>query len=122
MRNFTPVVLVFILLSVLNCASQQASPLTEGNKPVFSSSNDAYRYELNRAYHFEIMDIGNDPSAHKLIGLRAFTNWDNSIANKYWFTTTPQLLLNNADETATIANHTINLKPWQAVVFKLNQH
>ncbi|MCX2575113.1 glycoside hydrolase family 13 protein [Pedobacter sandarakinus] len=46
---------------------------------------DEDRKELNMAYHFEIMDIGNDPSGYKLVDLkRAFTKWDQSFETKGW--------------------------------------
>lgn len=46
---------------------------------------DEDRNELNMAYHFEIMDIGNDPEGYKLSDLKkAFTKWDNSFADKGW--------------------------------------
>ncbi|RZJ88708.1 MAG: alpha-glucosidase, partial [Chryseobacterium sp.] len=46
---------------------------------------DEDRQELNMAYHFEIMDIGNDPAGYKLTDLKkAFTKWDQSFAEKGW--------------------------------------
>jgi len=46
---------------------------------------DADRQELNMAYHFEIMDIGNDPKGYKLPDLKkAFTKWADSFAEKGW--------------------------------------
>ncbi|WP_316735221.1 alpha-glucosidase [Pedobacter aquatilis] len=46
---------------------------------------DEDRDELNMAYHFEIMDIGNDPEGYKLTDLKkAFTKWDYSFADKGW--------------------------------------
>ncbi|MCZ4222394.1 glycoside hydrolase family 13 protein [Pedobacter rhodius] len=46
---------------------------------------DEDRNELNMAYHFEIMDIGNDPKGYKLTDLKkTFTKWDNSFADNGW--------------------------------------
>lgn len=46
---------------------------------------DEDRHELNMAYHFEIMDIGNDPKGYRLTDLKkAFTKWDYSFADKGW--------------------------------------
>lgn len=46
---------------------------------------DEDRHELNMAYHFEIMDIGNDPAGYLLTDLKkAFTKWDQSFAEKGW--------------------------------------
>ncbi|WP_316809561.1 alpha-glucosidase [Pedobacter agri] len=46
---------------------------------------DEDRKELNMAYHFEIMDIGNDPKGYQLTELKkAFSKWDHSFAEKGW--------------------------------------
>ncbi|MBB6239495.1 oligo-1,6-glucosidase [Pedobacter sp. AK013] len=46
---------------------------------------DEDRKELNMAYHFEVMDIGNDPKGYSLPDLKkVFTKWDGSFANKGW--------------------------------------
>ncbi|NTD99184.1 alpha-glucosidase [Agrobacterium tumefaciens] len=46
---------------------------------------DEDRHELNMAYHFEIMDIGNDPKGYLLTDLKkAFTKWETSFADKGW--------------------------------------
>ncbi|MBO9674714.1 MAG: alpha-glucosidase [Sphingobacteriaceae bacterium] len=46
---------------------------------------DEDRKELNIAYHFEVMDIGNDPKGYRLPELKkVFTKWDASFADKGW--------------------------------------
>lgn len=46
---------------------------------------DEDRQELNMAYHFEIMDIGNDPKGYQLTDLKkAFSKWDQAFAKKGW--------------------------------------
>jgi oligo-1,6-glucosidase len=46
---------------------------------------DADRNELNMAYHFEVMDIGNDLKGYRLSDLKkTFTKWDISFAQKGW--------------------------------------
>eukprot|EP01012_Entosiphon_sulcatum_P016949 TRINITY_DN21813_c0_g1_i1.p1 TRINITY_DN21813_c0_g1~~TRINITY_DN21813_c0_g1_i1.p1 ORF type:complete len:592 (+),score=64.79 TRINITY_DN21813_c0_g1_i1:1150-2925(+) len=46
---------------------------------------DEDRKELNMAYHFEVMDVGNDPKGYSLPDLKkVFTKWDTSFANKGW--------------------------------------
>jgi len=46
---------------------------------------DADRKELNMAYHFEVMDIGNDVKGYQLTDLKkTFTKWDHAFADKGW--------------------------------------
>ncbi|PWS28850.1 alpha-glucosidase [Pedobacter yonginense] len=46
---------------------------------------DADRKELNMAYHFEVMDIGNDIKGYKLTDLKkTFTKWDDAFADQGW--------------------------------------
>lgn len=46
---------------------------------------DPDRNELNMAYHFEGMDIGNDPKGYDLIDFKnVYTKWDSAFAEKGW--------------------------------------
>ena len=46
---------------------------------------DPERHELNMAYHFEGMDIGNDPGGYSLVDFkRVYTRWDSALAEKGW--------------------------------------
>jgi oligo-1,6-glucosidase len=46
---------------------------------------DPDRNELNMAYHFEAMDVGNDPKGYKLTDLkRVFSKWDSAFTEKGW--------------------------------------
>jgi len=66
--------------NIMTVAEGAGSTLADAHSLV-----DADRQELNMAYHFEIMDIGNDPKGYKLTDLKkAFTKWDHSFADKGW--------------------------------------
>jgi len=66
--------------NVMTVAEGAGSTLADAHALV-----DADRHELNMAYHFEIMDIGNDPKGYRLTDLKkTFTKWDNSFADKGW--------------------------------------
>ncbi|MFC4141944.1 glycoside hydrolase family 13 protein [Pedobacter mendelii] len=66
--------------NVMTVAEGAGSTLQDAHSLV-----DEDRHELNMAYHFEIMDIGNDPEGYKLTDLKkAFTKWDISFADKGW--------------------------------------
>ena len=46
---------------------------------------DPERKELNMVYHFEGMDIGNDPKGYDLIEFKnVYTRWDSAFAKKGW--------------------------------------
>lgn len=46
---------------------------------------DPDRNELNMVYHFEGMDIGNDPKGYSLLDFkRVYTRWDSAFAKKGW--------------------------------------
>ncbi|WP_223284504.1 alpha-glucosidase [Hymenobacter qilianensis] len=46
---------------------------------------DPARRELNMAYHFEGMDIGNGPEGYKLTDFKqVYTRWDSAFARKGW--------------------------------------
>lgn len=66
--------------NVMTVAEGAGSTLEDAHSLV-----DEDRHELNMAYHFEIMDIGNDPKGYKLSDLKkAFNKWDYSFADKGW--------------------------------------
>ncbi len=46
---------------------------------------DPERRELNMVYHFEGMDIGNDPKGYSLMDFKkVYTRWDSAFAKKGW--------------------------------------
>ena len=46
---------------------------------------DPERHELNMAYHFEGMDIGNDPGGYRLSDFKkVYTRWDSAFDEKGW--------------------------------------
>lgn len=46
---------------------------------------DPERHELNMVYHFEGMDIGNDPKGYSLLDFKkVYTRWDSAFAKKGW--------------------------------------
>jgi oligo-1,6-glucosidase len=46
---------------------------------------DPERHELNMAYHFEGMDVGNDPKGYSLLDFkRVYTRWDSAFVAKGW--------------------------------------
>jgi oligo-1,6-glucosidase len=46
---------------------------------------DPERNELNMVYHFEGMDIGNDPKGYSLLDFKKiYTRWDSAFAKKGW--------------------------------------
>lgn len=46
---------------------------------------DPERHELNMAYHFEGMDIGNDPKGYSLLDFKkVYSRWDSAFAKKGW--------------------------------------
>lgn len=66
--------------NVMTVAEGSGSTLEDAHALV-----DEDRKELNMAYHFEIMDIGNDPKGYNLVDLKkTFSKWDASFANKGW--------------------------------------
>lgn len=66
--------------NVMTVAEGAGSTLEDAHSLV-----DEDRQELNMAYHFEIMDVGNDPKGYRLPDLKkAFSKWDSSFASKGW--------------------------------------
>ncbi|UKT65851.1 glycoside hydrolase family 13 protein [Pedobacter mucosus] len=66
--------------NVMTVAEGAGSTLADAHTLV-----DEDRKELNMAYHFEIMDIGNDPKGYNLVDLKkTFTKWDSSFAKQGW--------------------------------------
>jgi oligo-1,6-glucosidase len=62
--------------------------VAEGAGSTFEDAHalvDPERKELNMAYHFEVMDIGNDPKGYSLLDFKnVFTRWDSAFAQKGW--------------------------------------
>ncbi len=62
--------------------------VAEGSGSTFTDAHnlvDAKRKELNMAYHFEGMDIGNDPKGYKLTDFKnVYTRWDSAFATNGW--------------------------------------
>ena len=66
--------------NVMTVAEGAGSTLADAHALV-----DEDRQELNMAYHFEVMDVGNDPKGYNLPDLKkVFTKWDTSFAKKGW--------------------------------------
>lgn len=62
--------------------------VAEGAGSTFEDAHllvDPDRHELNMAYHFEGMDIGNDPKGYSLSDFKkVYTSWDSAFAEKGW--------------------------------------
>ncbi len=62
--------------------------VAEGAGSTFEDAHslvDANRHELNMAYHFEGMDIGNEAKGYSLLDFkRVYTKWDSAFANNGW--------------------------------------
>jgi oligo-1,6-glucosidase len=62
--------------------------VAEGAGSTFEDAHslvDANRHELNVAYHFEGMDIGNEAKGYSLLDFkRVYTKWDSAFANNGW--------------------------------------
>jgi oligo-1,6-glucosidase len=62
--------------------------VAEGAGSTFEDAHalvDPERNELNMAYHFEGMDIGNDPKGYSLLDFKkVYTKWDSAFAEKGW--------------------------------------
>ena len=62
--------------------------VAEGAGSTFEDAHllvDPERHELNMAYHFEGMDIGNDPKGYSLSDFKkVYTRWDSAFAEKGW--------------------------------------
>lgn len=62
--------------------------VAEGSGSTFEDAHalvDAERHELNMAYHFEGMDIGNSAKGYSLLDFKkVYTRWDSAFANKGW--------------------------------------
>ncbi len=62
--------------------------VAEGSGSTFEDAHnlvDAERNELNMAYHFEGMDIGNSAKGYSLLDFKkVYTRWDRAFTNKGW--------------------------------------
>jgi oligo-1,6-glucosidase len=62
--------------------------VAEGAGTTFEDAHllvDPERHELNMAYHFEGMDIGNDPKGYSLSDFKnVYTRWDSAFAKNGW--------------------------------------
>jgi oligo-1,6-glucosidase len=62
--------------------------VAEGAGSTFEDAHalvDPERRELNMVYHFEGMDIGNDPKGYSLLDFKkVYTRWDSAFAKKGW--------------------------------------
>jgi oligo-1,6-glucosidase len=62
--------------------------VAEGAGSTFEDAHalvDPERNELNMVYHFEGMDIGNDPKGYSLMDFKkVYTRWDSAFAKKGW--------------------------------------
>lgn len=66
--------------NVMTVAEGAGSTLEDAHSLV-----DEDRNELNMAYHFEVMDVGNDPRGYKLTDLKGvLSKWEASFADKGW--------------------------------------
>ncbi|WP_293788690.1 alpha-glucosidase [uncultured Pedobacter sp.] len=97
--------------NVMTVAEGAGSTLADAHSLV-----DADRQELNMAYHFEIMDIGNDPKGYKLPDLkRTFTKWDHSFANEGWLA----IFLGNHDVPRMVSKYGNDSKAFKTASSKL---
>ena len=63
---------------------------------------DPERHELNMAYHFEGMDVGNDPKGYSLLDLkRVYTRWDSAFSASGWLS----IFLANHDNPRMVSKY-----------------
>ncbi len=78
--------------------------VAEGSGSTFEDAHalvDAERNELNMAYHFEGMDIGNSAKGYSLLDFKkVYTRWDSAFANKGWLS----IFLANHDVPRMVSN------------------
>ncbi len=71
---------VFSKYNIMTVAEGAGSSFTDAHNLV-----DAQRNELDMAYHFEGMDIGNDPKGYSLLDFKnVYTRWDSAFASSGW--------------------------------------
>ena len=77
--------------------------VAEGAGSTFADAHalvDPERHELNMAYHFEGVDIGNDPAGYSLLDFkRVYTCWDSAFADKGWLA----IFLSNHDQPRMVS-------------------
>jgi len=77
---------------------------------------DPARHELNMAYHFEGMDIGNGPAGYKLTDFkRVYTRWDSAFAQKGWLS----IFLANHDQPRMVSKYGNDQPPFREASSKL---
>jgi len=71
---------VFSKYNIMTVAEGAGSSFTDAHNLV-----DAQRNELDMAYHFEGMDIGNDPKGYSLLDFKnVYTRWNSAFASNGW--------------------------------------
>jgi len=97
--------------NVMTVAEGAGSTLEDAHSLV-----DEDRNELNMAYHFEVMDVGNDPKGYKLTDLkRVFTKWETSFADKGWLA----VFLANHDVPRMVSKYGNDSEQFRAASSKL---
>jgi oligo-1,6-glucosidase len=77
---------------------------------------DPERHELNMAYHFEGMDVGNDPKGYSLLDLkRVYTRWDSAFAVSGWLS----IFLANHDNPRMVSKYGNDSPAFRAVSSKM---
>ena len=61
---------------------------------------DPDRHELNMAYHFEGMDVGNQPNYSLLDFKKVYSKWDSALAEKGWVS----IFLGNHDQPRMVSH------------------
>ncbi|HTI12907.1 MAG TPA: alpha-glucosidase [Puia sp.] len=61
---------------------------------------DPARHELNMAYHFEGMDVGNQPNYSLLDFKKVYSKWDSAMAEKGWVS----IFLGNHDQPRMVSH------------------
>ncbi|GAC1371206.1 MAG: oligo-1,6-glucosidase [Hymenobacter sp.] len=77
---------------------------------------DTARHELNMAYHFEGMDLGNGPQGYKLTDFkRVYTRWDSAFAQQGWLS----IFLGNHDQPRMVSHFGDDRPAFRAASSKL---
>ncbi|MEI6950553.1 alpha-glucosidase [Paraflavisolibacter sp. H34] len=96
---------------ILTVAEGAGSTLEDAHNLV-----DPHRNELNMAYHFEAMDVGNDPKGYKLTDLKkVFSKWDSAFTEKGWVA----IFLGNHDVPRMLSKFGNDRPPFRDVSAKM---
>jgi oligo-1,6-glucosidase len=77
---------------------------------------DPARHELDMAYHFEGMDIGNNPKGYSLLDFkRVYTRWDSAFAEKGWLS----IFLGNHDVPRMVSKFGNDTPPYRELSSKM---